>query len=103
MNYHSKLPYASFRSSDAGCAKTATSGPGLIAACPGLPVLKGTTPAQARSATNNAVPIDTVQYFIEYPENIHMFGVSFNTTVCDISLQCELSYRADLPIHIDPH
>ena len=110
-NYHSKLPYVSFMSSDESCARmgdngsnpggganiNATSGPELIAACPGLPVITG-DPA---TSTSNAVPIDTVRYQVEYPENIRLFGASFNTTLGDFSLQGELSYRPNLPLQID--
>src|SRR5262249_22712205 len=93
MNYHSKLPYASFFSSDEGCARkggkhgTGVTGPGmdidaydgptLLLACPDLPLLHPTDPA---AATSNAVPIDTVKLRLEYPEDIKMFGLSFATT-----------------------
>ena len=105
LNYHSKLPYVSFYSSDPSCARAegnaahnnATSGPTLIADCPGLPFLSG----GAAASSSNAVPIDTVRYQVEYPENIHMFGASFNTTLGDLSIQGEMSYRPNLPLQID--
>ena len=61
----------------------------------------GPTANDARTATSNAVPIDTVRYQVEYPENIQMYGFSFNTTVGDISLQGELAYRPDMPMQVD--
>ena len=42
-------------------------------------------------------------YFTEYPENIHLYGVSFNTLLesSGIALQGELSYRPNQPFQID--
>ncbi|MGQ0586302.1 MAG: DUF1302 domain-containing protein [Gammaproteobacteria bacterium] len=109
MNYHSKLPYVSLYASDASCARAggnaggvdAGSAAALMAACPGLPVLGAATAAAARGATSNAAPIDTVRIRLEYPEDIRMFGFSFNTTAGDFSLQGELAYRPDMPLQID--
>ncbi|MBL4659161.1 MAG: DUF1302 domain-containing protein [Alcanivoracaceae bacterium] len=43
------------------------------------------------------------RYFIEYPEDIELFGLSFNTTInsLGVSLQGELSYRPNVPLQID--
>ncbi|TDR19505.1 DUF1302 domain-containing protein [Marinicella litoralis] len=42
-------------------------------------------------------------YFTEFPEDINLFGLSFNTTInsLGISLQGELSYRDNVPLQID--
>lgn len=42
-------------------------------------------------------------YFIEYPKNIRLYGVSFNTQLegPGIALQGELSYRPNQPLQID--
>lgn len=42
-------------------------------------------------------------YFTEYPEDIDLYGLSFNTTINSIgmSLQGELSYRPNVPLQID--
>jgi hypothetical protein len=115
MNYHSKLPYASFYASNGSCARqggvhgsgplgegqdiNAYDGPSLILACPDLPVLHPTDP---ENATSNAVPIDTVKLRLEYPENIKMFGASFATTLGDYSVQGEVAYRPSMPLQVDP-
>ncbi|PTU30718.1 DUF1302 domain-containing protein [Stenotrophobium rhamnosiphilum] len=44
-----------------------------------------------------ALPLDSARLFIEYPENVKMYGVSFNTTVGDIALAGEYVYRPNLP------
>ena len=42
-------------------------------------------------------------YFTEYPEDIQLFGVSFNTQLgqTGIALQGEVSYRHDVPLQFD--
>ncbi len=41
----------------------------------------------------------TANYFLEYPEDIKLYGVSFNTQLSGIgmALQGEYSYRDDVP------
>ena len=109
MNYHSKLPYVSFYATYPSCARAegnalgidVTNGPELLSACPDLPTTHAGDDDGARGAASNAVPIDTVRFQLEYPEDIQMFGVSFNTTVGDISLQGEIAYRPDMPLQVD--
>jgi Protein of unknown function (DUF1302) len=45
----------------------------------------------------------TGRYFNEYPEDIHLFGLSFNTSLeaSGIALQGELSYRPNQPLQLD--
>lgn len=40
-------------------------------------------------------------YFVEYPEDIEVFGASFNTMIGTWALQGELSYRPDEPLQVD--
>lgn len=60
-----------------------------------VPVLSGT------SVTNSAA--NSARYFAEYPEDIELYGFSFNTTLeaSGIALQGELSYRPNVPLQID--
>lgn len=46
---------------------------------------------------------NTGSYFTEYPENIHLFGISFNSQLeaTGIALQGELSYRPNQPFQVD--
>ena len=39
--------------------------------------------------------------FLEYPEDIQLFGVSFNTTVGDWGVQGEVAFRRDQPLQLD--
>lgn len=58
-----------------------------------LPVLSG----QAVTSPD----ITTGRVIVEYPEDINLFGLSFNTTVAGWSVGGEVSYRDNLPIQID--
>ncbi|MCS6948363.1 MAG: DUF1302 domain-containing protein [Steroidobacteraceae bacterium] len=63
---------------------------------------RGNVTAQA---TNLAVHeyAKTGGYFVEYPEDIKMIGVSFNTQIQrgGVALQGELTYRQDVPLQYD--
>ncbi|MBI2515574.1 MAG: DUF1302 domain-containing protein [Opitutae bacterium] len=41
------------------------------------------------------------RYLIEFPEDIRLFGASFNTSVKGIALQGEISYRDNQPFQVD--
>jgi Protein of unknown function (DUF1302) len=47
--------------------------------------------------------INTANYFVEYPEDIQLLGLSFNTQLdtSGIALQGEYSFRHDVPLQID--
>ena len=68
--------------------------------------LQGVAPSDiARNASNIATHeyAQTAQYFTEFPEDIKLFGVSFNTQFqkTGIALQGEVSYRQDVPLQFD--
>ncbi len=106
INYHSRLPYGSFYSSNASCARRegnalgidATNSLEFLLTCPNIPQTSLLDPAHARS---DAVPLDSAKFQLEYPENIKLIGASFNTTVGDYSLQGEVAYRPNLPLQVD--
>ncbi len=77
QNYHSRIPFAS------GFKGTPTS------------IVTGGPLAAAVGHTG------TANYFIEYPENIRLIGLSFNTRgPWDSALQGEFSYRPNQPLQI---
>jgi hypothetical protein len=53
------------------------------------------------AVTNGAA--NSARYFIEYPSDIHLYGISFNTTLEEsgIALQGEISYRPNQPYQVD--
>ena len=60
-----------------------------------LPLISGTSIATA-SPNSGTV-------FVEYPEDIKLYGLSFNTTLdgAGVAIQGEVSYRDDVPLQID--
>jgi hypothetical protein len=43
----------------------------------------------------------TAQYFLEYPEDIGLYGLSFNSEIGGVALQGEVSHRVDVPLQVD--
>ncbi|MBD1400029.1 DUF1302 domain-containing protein [Pelovirga terrestris] len=95
INYHSRLPVIS--------AKTGTTA-GIVDAGNTLDTLVGNS-----VPFSSALPLaihqyaKTANYFIEYPEDIKLYGISFNTLVnsTGTALQGEYSYRQDVPLQMD--
>jgi hypothetical protein len=106
MHYNSRLPYASFTSASASCARAAgnaghndaTDLVSFLLDCPGIPLLH---PANPALATSSVAALDSPKFFLEYPNNIDLLGLSFNTTVGDYSIQGEVAYRPNLPLQVD--
>lgn len=44
---------------------------------------------------------ESIGLFLEYPEDIKLFGASFNTTIGDWGVQGEVSFRHDQPLQLD--
>ena len=62
-----------------------------------LPLYSGTT----RSG-GGFTPATTASYFVEYPKDIAMYGLSFNTTLpFQLALQGEYSFKHGQPLQID--
>lgn len=119
MNYHSRTP---FYSSIAGNYLGLSSIMGNVAAETGLTVpqligaaLGGDATAAevlgAMQAINGLRPGGRIRgidgalgpagYFFEYPEDIRLYGVSFQTNVGGTALGGELSYRPNMPLQIN--
>ncbi|HSW11786.1 MAG TPA: DUF1302 family protein [Solimonas sp.] len=102
-NTHARNPYVSVYSVDEGCAKHTSSSVAFLLACADIPLLHAALGGanDPAGATDNAVPFDTLKIQLEYPEDIRMYGLSFNTTAGDLSLQGEVAYRPDAPLQVD--
>jgi hypothetical protein len=63
-----------------------------------LPVVSATS-----RASGGLTPASTGNYFIEYPEDIQLYGLSFNTSLPfgGIAMQGEYSYKHDQPLQVD--
>ncbi|WP_226506777.1 DUF1302 domain-containing protein [Pseudomonas sp. MWU16-30317] len=90
MNYHSRLPMFSGHAAPASAYSSATA---LQAA--------GLSPAAARSLVPTVVTANS-NYYLEYPEDIRLYGLSFATTLpSGTAWNGEVSYRPNAPIQIN--
>jgi len=86
MNYHSRTPILS---ANKGTTTSVITGGPLQGPICGVPALV------ALCATGSA------NYFAEYPENIKLYGMSFNATApYGVALQGEYSYRPNQPVQL---
>ncbi|MBO3273768.1 DUF1302 domain-containing protein [Pseudomonas schmalbachii] len=79
MNYHSRNPYLSTVHSTSR--------------------LGGATPQAQQVAQINA--IRNSHYFMDFPEDIRLYGLSFQTNVGGTSLGGEVSYRPNMPLQLN--
>ncbi len=100
MNYHSRLPVISGRSPSATRIQDAALAANKAYAA--APVNKDRA---ATGAYINALLAGdgAAQYFLGYPEDIQLYGVSFNASLgqTGVALQGELSHRTNVPLQID--
>lgn len=100
-NYHARVPSVSGLAAQATCIPAPGADPltnlvNLAAACGGsVDPISGSI-----TTSEEPVPVDTAQLIVEYPENIKLYGLSFNTTVGDWALAGEYAFRENLPIQI---
>lgn len=88
MNYHSRTPILSMQNTDAATITTAA---GLIGS--GNPTL---------ALGGAAALVGKGQYFMEYPEDIRLYGASFSTMLpTGTAWQGEISYRPNAPVQIN--
>ncbi|MDG5495552.1 DUF1302 domain-containing protein [Niveispirillum sp. BGYR6] len=66
-----------------------------------LPVLSGFVSPYTQFVSNTSRFTEFSGYRAEYPEDIKLFGGSFNTNLFGISLQGEVSLRKDQPLALD--
>ncbi len=96
MNYHSRTPILSMTNANAS----------NIAGALGLAALQPTIDGVAGpGATANAISgllVGNGNYFMEYPEDIRLYGASFSTMLpTGTAWQGEISYRPNAPIQIN--
>lgn len=104
MNYHSRLPVISGQAPGAAAIQRAATAAAQYNAVP-LTATPVSGPQAATAAFINELVngAGAAQYYIEYPEDIQLYGVSFNTSLgkTGIALQGELSHRSGVPLQVD--
>ena len=63
--------------------------------------LAGGDPTATLTAFGTDAFAQTANYFIAYPEDIKLFGISFNTAIGSYAVQGEVSQRQDAPLQVD--
>jgi len=96
LNYHSRYPYASIQAAQESCARTSTNAVDAYVACGGF---NGTLPG-IPGLQQEPLPIGTMQASLVYPEDIQMYGFSFNTNIGSWSLAGEYSFRPNVPLQV---
>lgn len=125
-NYHARLPAASFMAAQATCASAEGSANGQDAQ-PGLFPLglinflracgrDVTNPAQLTELLQSllasddpklvgegydALPLSSAAIFLDYPEDIQVFGLGFNTAALGVTWTGELAFRPNHPFQVD--
>jgi len=75
-----------------------------------LPIVNGIKatgwqPAASPSAADMAAAVaankDTTYYYVTYPEDIQLVGMSFSTNVGSVAVSGELSHKTDVPLQIN--
>lgn len=102
MNYHSRAPiFSGVAPSARGLAAANTLASGTFAQVIG----GGGSVAAASLAAGNAGAVGLAgqgQYFIEYPEDIKLYGMSFSTTLpTGTAWSGEISYRPNAPVQLN--
>jgi hypothetical protein len=104
LNYHSRYPIASAAAADESCTRKARPSPtggasNTFIACQGFNGrLLGRE--NEHNPEREPLPVDTFRIWLDYPEDIQMYGLSFNTTLGSISLAGEYSFRPNLPLQV---
>ncbi|HSW15559.1 MAG TPA: DUF1302 family protein [Solimonas sp.] len=95
LHYHSRYPLLSGIAADTSCTRDATTGgfAGAFAACEGFN-------AAFNPVGREPLPVDTAQLFLDFPEDIDLYGISFNTNLGDWALSGEYAYRPNQPLQV---
>ncbi|MFR0693559.1 DUF1302 domain-containing protein [Enterobacterales bacterium AE_CKDN230030158-1A_HGKHYDSX7] len=94
MNYHSRMPILSVSAADQATYRESAA------------ILAGASSPQVPAAARQGVAIANVaagsNYFMEYPEDIRLYGLSFSTTLpTGTAWQGEISYRPNAPVQLN--
>lgn len=114
MNYHSRTPFVSYQMADAAAFNSLSGNPmvtgnllgdaasilcngAVTAAC-----LGSTGVINALDGLSAAVLMGNGSYFMDYPEDIRLYGASFSTNLpTGTSWSGEISYRPNAPIQLN--
>jgi len=113
LNYHSRLPLVNGRSADAAAVAATTPAAVAARAAALAPIYEaeGLPPAAAAAAAASAASALTIgeyasaaSFAVEYPEDIQMVALSFNTATLQTGtlVSAEVSHHFDFPFQVLP-
>lgn len=91
LHYHSQFPYLSGFAANKSCLRDSLTLTDAATSCKGFSAAPGGT---------DPLTVSSTKLFLEYPENIDLFGVSFNTKAMGLALSGEYAYRPNMPLQI---
>ncbi|AZD06420.1 Type V secretory pathway, adhesin AidA [Pseudomonas chlororaphis] len=92
MNYHARTPTVG----------TITAGSSTLASIPGIVSTANRIAPGTGSALAQSVMLGRGQYYLEYPEDIRLYGASFSTTLpTGTAWTGEISYRPNAPVQVN--
>lgn len=97
LHYHSQFPYLSGYAANESCWHRSSGANGSLAFldatndCGGFANVPG---------GRDPLTVDTLKVFLEYPEDIDLFGLSFNTNLGGVAVSGEYAYRPNMPLQI---
>lgn len=92
MNYHSRTPTVG----------TTTAGLSTLASLPGMVTTANRLAPGSGSGLAQSVMLGRGQYYLEYPEDIRLYGASFSTTLpTGTAWTGEISYRPNAPVQVN--
>ena len=101
-NYHARVPSLSAYATDASCTRREgnvqnNDAANLVDFTLDCGIVGVDTPGE----DFEALPLDSFRYFLDYPEDIHLFGATFNTQANGFIFGGEFAYRDNQPVQVD--
>ncbi|MES2908283.1 MAG: DUF1302 family protein [Pseudomonadota bacterium] len=97
LRYHSQFPYLSGYAANESCWHRSSGANGNLAFLDAALDCGGFANAPGGQ---DPLVVDTLKVFLEYPENIDLFGLSFNTNIAGVAVSGEYAYRPNMPLQI---
>ncbi len=105
MNHHSRMPVVSARTGSAVGVGAGATAAGQITAAGSQTAKAVNNNVQKTKEIATMVAVDryaeTANYLVEYPEDVGLFGLGFNTDLGKWAFQGEYSFKNNAPLQID--
>lgn len=99
-NYHSRLPAVSAFAADAACTRREGNARGMDTTN-AVEFLVDCGFGNPGPDTFDALPLETGRYFLDFAEDIRLWGLSFDAKAFDLAVQGELVFRENQPVQVD--